>query len=207
MQQCIVFDRRRVGRSIADGLARIATMQRALARRCGCLASRSRPRASRAGIGRHIGPGTARLYRLLGVATLVMTVAGCARPHTAQEQYAAAFERLRVGDYQRAAQEFRAFLAQYPNDRLAPKAEYWLGESYYAQNDLVQAAAVFAEGLEKYPHGEKAADSVLKLGMVLGYQGRRLDACSTLDRLDRDYPQMTPIVKDHEIGERQLLRC
>ena len=76
----------------------------------------------------------------------------------------------------------RSFIQRYPNDSLAGNAQYWLGETYYVRKDYNNAAAVFAEGYQKYPKGGKAADNLLKLGMALGQLGQKTDACRAPSR-------------------------
>jgi len=96
---------------------------------------------------------------------------------------------------------------RYPNDPLAGNAQYWLGETYYVQKDYNNAAAVFAEGYQKYPKGGKAADNLLKLGMSLGQLGQKADACRAFARLDRDFPGAPGNVKERAADEKKRLGC
>ncbi len=126
---------------------------------------------------------------------------------TAQEQYNYAFGLLRQANYPAAEQALRSFIQRYPKDPLAGNAQYWLGETYYVRGDYNNAAAVFAEGYEKYPKGGKAADNLLKLGMALGQLGRKADACRAFARLDRDFPTAPATVKDRAGDEKKRLGC
>jgi tol-pal system protein YbgF len=126
---------------------------------------------------------------------------------TAQDQYNYAFGLLRQADYPGAEQALRAFIQRYPNDPLAGNAQYWLGETYYVRKDYNNAAAVFAEGYQKYPKGGKAADNLLKLGMALGQLGQKADACRALARLDRDFPSAPANVKERAGDEKKRLGC
>ena len=49
--------------------------------------------------------------------------------NTARDEYDLAYGYVLRRDYPQAADAFRVFLRQYPSDRLAPEALYWLGES------------------------------------------------------------------------------
>jgi tol-pal system protein YbgF len=124
-----------------------------------------------------------------------------------QDQYNVAFGLLRQANYAGAEQALRAFLQRYPNDPLAGNAQYWLGETYYVRKDYNNAAAVFAEGYQKYPKGGKAADNLLKLGMALGQLGQKADACRAFGRLDRDFPSAPGNVKERAVDEKKRLGC
>jgi len=124
---------------------------------------------------------------------------------TAQEQYNYAFGLLRQANYPAAEQALRSFLQRHPNDQLAGNAQYWLGETYFVRKDYNNAAAVFAEGYQKYPKGGKAPDNLLKLGMSLGNLGQKADACRAFQRLDRDFP-ISP-VKDRAADEKKKFGC
>lgn len=124
-----------------------------------------------------------------------------------QEQYNYAFGLLRQAKYDAAEQALRSFIQRYPNDALAGNAQYWLGETYYVRKDYGNAAAVFAEGYQKYPKGGKAADNLMKLGMALGQLGQKADACRAFARFDRDFPSAPATVKDRAGDERKRYGC
>jgi len=126
---------------------------------------------------------------------------------SAQEQYNYAFGKLREADYPAAEQALRSFIQRYPNDPLAANAQYWLGETYYVRKDYNNAAAVFAEGYQKYPKGGKAADNLLKLGMALGQLGQKTDACRAFARLDHDFPTAPAALKDRAGDEKKHIGC
>lgn len=133
--------------------------------------------------------------------------AGTLPSGTPQEQYNYAFGLLRQANYPAAEQALRSFIQRYPNDPLAGNAQYWLGETYFVRKDYNNAAAVFAEGYQKYPKGGKAADNLLKLGMSLGQLGQKADACRAFARLDRDFPSAPAPIKDRATQEKKQLGC
>jgi tol-pal system protein YbgF len=139
--------------------------------------------------------------------TAAAAAAGTLPSGTPSEQYNYAFGLLRQTNYPAAEQAFRSFLQRYPNDAMSGNAEYWLGETYYVRNDFNNAAAVFAEGYQKYPKSGKAPDFLLKLSMSLGKLGQKADACRALTRLDRDFPAAASPVKDRANSEKQRLGC
>jgi tol-pal system protein YbgF len=126
---------------------------------------------------------------------------------SALDQYNYAFGLLRESDYKAAEGAFRTFLQRHPGDPLASNAQYWLGETFFVRGDFPAAASAFAEGYQKYPQGPKAADNLLKMGMSLGNSGRKQEACFSFARLERDFPQMAPIIKDREVSEKKRIGC
>jgi tol-pal system protein YbgF len=124
-----------------------------------------------------------------------------------QDQYNYAFGLLRQANYPAAEQALRAFIQRYPHDSLAGNAEYWLGETYYVRKDYNNAAAVFAEGYQKYKDSGKAADNLLKLGMALGQLGQKADACRALARVDHDFPTAPAAFKERVGSEKKNIGC
>ena len=54
------------------------------------------------------------------------------------------------------------------------------------QGDHQNAAVAFARGYKAFPGGNKAADSLLKLGMAFAAMGKTREACATYERLTRE---------------------
>jgi tol-pal system protein YbgF len=126
---------------------------------------------------------------------------------SALDQYNYAFGLLRESDYKAAEGAFKAFLQKHPTDPLASNAQYWLGETFFVRGDFPQAASAFAEGYQRAPQGPKAPDNLLKMGMSLGNSGKKQEACFSFARLERDFPQMAPIIKDREVSEKKRIGC
>lgn len=126
---------------------------------------------------------------------------------TPNQQYQAAFALLRQADYPGAEQALRAFVTQHPKDPLAGDAQYWLGETFYVRKNWKDAAIAFAEGYQKYPKSGKAPDDLLKLAMSLGNMGQKTNACTALQRLDHDFPQMPASVRGPATAEKHHLGC
>ncbi len=82
---------------------------------------------------------------------------------------------------------FKTFLSQNKRHQLSGQAQYWLGETYYAQGRYKQAAQSFLTGYKGYPRDKKASASLLKLGMSLGKLGQRKQACGAFAEVQRTY--------------------
>jgi tol-pal system protein YbgF len=86
---------------------------------------------------------------------------------------------LSQNDYAGTEAAFSQLIDTYPKDPLAGNAQYWIGESYYRRNRYKNAADAFLKGYKKYKSGDKAPETLLKLGMSLAAVGQKDAACST----------------------------
>ncbi|MDE0255954.1 MAG: tol-pal system protein YbgF [Rhodospirillaceae bacterium] len=128
-------------------------------------------------------------------------------PGTEIEQYRFAISELRQARYDRAAEAFQEFLRRHPKGRFAGNAYYWLGETYYAQQNYRLAAIRFADGFKKFPKHSKAPDNLLKLGMSMAHLKKTKEACASWAELKRRYPSAPGYVKRKAAQERKKLGC
>ncbi len=126
---------------------------------------------------------------------------------TAQEQYNYAFGLLRQGDYGEAEQAFNEFIGANQGDPLAGNAQYWLGETYYVRKDWQSAATTFLAGYQKYPKGNKAPDSLVKLGMTLTNLNQKPEACAAFGQFNKEFPQAPVALKQLAQTERGRAGC
>jgi tol-pal system protein YbgF len=110
-------------------------------------------------------------------------------------------------DYAGAETAFGQLVQGYPNDPLAGKAQYWLGETYYVRGQYKDAAGAFLKGYKRYKSGEKAPDSLLKLGMSLAALGQKTEACSAFSELGTKYPAAADFLRDQAKSERRKVGC
>jgi len=89
-----------------------------------------------------------------------------ADPEREKLLYDAAFEQVRLRDFEKAEMAFNAFLRRYPQSDYAGNAQYWLGEVHLAQTDLEAAGQAFARVLSQYPGHRKESDALYKLADV-----------------------------------------
>jgi tol-pal system protein YbgF len=85
--------------------------------------------------------------------------------------YQLALKKLDAGDTARARELLTEFLAKFKSDAYAPNAQYWLGESYYAERRFNDAIVEFQKVLKDWKSSEKTADALLKIGMSFQAQG------------------------------------
>jgi tol-pal system protein YbgF len=110
-------------------------------------------------------------------------------------------------DYAAAESAFRKLVEAYPDDPLAGGAQYWLGETYYARGQYKNAADAFLTGYKKYKSGDKAPDTLLRLGMALAELGQKDAACSTFGELGARFPKAPEHVLDQAKAERKKTGC
>jgi tol-pal system protein YbgF len=107
-------------------------------------------------------------------------------PESLYERSNESLLRRQFGD---AEAGFSNFLQKYPDHSLAGSAQYWLGETFYAQGDFKRAAANFLQGYKKYPKSRRAPDSLLKLGISLNRLGQGEQACAAYAAVSSEYPK------------------
>ena len=112
-------------------------------------------------------------------------------PEAEKEAYDTAFSALKELRYADAAEEFRAFMQQYPQSDYADNAQYWLGESYYVTRNYELALEAFNDLLTDFPSSLKQPDSLLKIGYT-HYELKQWDSArAALTQVQEQYPGTT----------------
>ena len=102
--------------------------------------------------------------------------------------YEAAQAQRRGGNYQGAIAAFQSFLAQYPKSPLAPRAQYWIGDSYYNLRDYRSAIANQQKLVSAYPDSSSVPDAMLNIATSQMELGESAAARKTMDGLVARYP-------------------
>jgi len=111
-----------------------------------------------------------------------------------RRDYEAAWRTLDKKDYKAAIGRFREFIKKYPKSTLAVNAQYWIGESYYAQKEFERAVVEF-DAVRKYPQGEKTPAALLKQGFAFAELGEKVNARLILQEVVEKYPQSPEAVR------------
>jgi tol-pal system protein YbgF len=127
-----------------------------------------------------------------------------ADPRTA---YDVAYAFVLQRDYEAAQSAFNDFLARYPDDELAPDAQYWLGESHYAQGQYREAADAFLTVYRRYKSSNKAPDGLLKLAKSLQALGEKEAACASYAEFGRTFPKASTELKNQVRSEQKGAGC
>jgi len=103
--------------------------------------------------------------------------------------YEAALNLFKSGNYPLAVSAFQLFLHSYPSSKLAPNAQYWMGNVQSAQGQHKQAIATHQKLLATWPEDAKAADALIGIANSQEALGDRRSAQKTLEGLLVRYPQ------------------
>jgi tol-pal system protein YbgF len=126
---------------------------------------------------------------------------------SARDAYDLAYGYVLRRDYQLAEEAFRKFLTDFPNDRLAPEAHYWLGESLFHRKEYRDAAESFLKISTDFPNSTRAPDALLRLGQSLAALDERETACAAFGEIGRKYPRAAPAIKQAVAQEQKRARC
>ncbi len=108
-----------------------------------------------------------------------------------RDAYLQAFNLLKDGRYDRAAEAFTKFLSQYPQSSYAANAQYWLAEANYVAKKYTKALAGFKKVVDSYPNSAKAPDANLKLGFTYYELEKWNEARNQLTEVRKQYPNTT----------------
>ncbi len=112
-----------------------------------------------------------------------------AKPPKPDELYNEAIKLTKDKDYANALEKFSRFLSLFPEHNLAPNAQYWIGEIYYAQKDYERAVLEFNEVVKKYPKSKKVSAALLKQGIAFSELGNKKEARLVLEKVVDKYPK------------------
>jgi tol-pal system protein YbgF len=112
-------------------------------------------------------------------------------PPTAEEQraYENGLNLVKTSNYKSAVETFNLFLRTYPNSALAPSAQYWVGNSYFALRDFKSAIAAQKRVVELWPNDQKAPDAMLNISSAQSEMKDVRAARATLEDLCKRYGQ------------------
>jgi tol-pal system protein YbgF len=125
----------------------------------------------------------------------------------AKAQYAAGYDAIVRGDYPFAEEQFRQFVALYPQDPQAPDATNWLGEALLQRQAYDEAADVLLTGFQAYERSARAPDLLLKLGIALAGAGEVDTACRTYFEVSKRFPDQPAAFAERLQAERQKAQC
>lgn len=103
--------------------------------------------------------------------------------------YEDALNLFKAAKYKDAQLAFQNFMRDYPLGSLAPSAQFWLANTFYAQQDCKGAIDAHNVVLAKYPDSTKAADSLLAIATCQQDLKDSKTARKTLEQLIAAYPQ------------------
>jgi tol-pal system protein YbgF len=115
--------------------------------------------------------------------------------NTPDDLYQRGYDALNRLDYPRAEANFKDFLASYPDHPLAGQTLFWLGESYWGEQNFAAAAKSYQDSYKQFPKSRRAPDAFLKLGLSLARLGQKDQACIIIGSVDSEYPSAIDVKK------------
>ncbi len=120
--------------------------------------------------------------------------------------YEEALNQFKLGKYSTAISAFEVFLKTFPTSPLAPSAQYWIGNSYFAKRDYKNSLAAQQKVLSDWPDNPKAADAMLNIASSQEALGDRRGAQETLKDLIQRYPASPAAASAKQRLERNARR-
>ncbi len=105
-----------------------------------------------------------------------------------EQEYEAALGHFKAGRYKEAAAAFAAFVQHYPAGSLAPNAQYWLGNAWYAQRNCTKAIEAQSVVTTRYAEHPKAADAWLAIATCQRELGNPTGARRSLETVINGFP-------------------
>jgi tol-pal system protein YbgF len=128
-------------------------------------------------------------------------------PDDPRDQFNAALEAYRGGQYEQAEQQFRTFLSRNASNRLAADAVFYLGETFLQRSRPREAAEQYLKVSTDYARSPRAPEGMLRLGQSLAALGNNDQACATFGEVGRRYPNASAAVKKGVERETQRDHC
>jgi tol-pal system protein YbgF len=136
-----------------------------------------------------------------------VTSAGIDFADAPKQQFNAAVDAYRAGQYAQAETQFKAFLAANGTHRLAPDAIFYLGETYFQRSRPREAAEQYLKLSTDYGKSSRAPEGMLRLGQSLAMLGSNDQACATFAEVGKRYPTAAPPIKKSAEREMQKDHC
>jgi len=142
-----------------------------------------------------VAPGNATLTKPLPQTPVVITspvreqpARKAPEPSEEEQEYNQAMNALKGEQYNQAIRLYRKFIKKHPGSTLSDNAQYWIGESYYAQKKYEEAIIEFEEVAQKYPKGDKVASALVKEGLAFHELKDNKTAVQLLQKVIDLYP-------------------
>ena len=105
--------------------------------------------------------------------------------------YESALNQFKLGNYSAAIDLLQQMQQKYPNGKLAPNAQYWIGMGYSGRRDYRNAILALQKVVAQWPDDPKAADAMLSISSAQEAMGDTRSAQATLQNVLAKYPGST----------------
>ena len=109
--------------------------------------------------------------------------------------YKKAYAAIKEKDSDKALKSFQEFIDKHPNHARVSEAQFWIGEINFKNEKYNQAAIRYLKSYQQNPNGDKAPDSLVKLGESLGRLHKVKQACFTFAKFKKEFPNASTFLK------------
>ena len=108
-----------------------------------------------------------------------------------QRMYDTAWADYTNGQWALSIQGFEAYIRTYPRSELADDAQFYIGQTYYAEGAFQDAVVAFDDVMQNYPDGDVVPDASYKRGLALDHLGYADRARQAFELVVTNYPDST----------------
>ena len=135
-----------------------------------------------------IDPETGELFEQVGPPAPIVPVSPGVSP---QRMYDTAWADYTTGQWMLAIQGFEAYIKTFPQSELADDAQFYIGQTYYADGKFEEAVAAFDQALAAYPEGNVVPEASYKQGLSLDRLSETERAKASFTFIIENYPEST----------------
>lgn len=132
---------------------------------------------------------TASLSQVATAPSLTLDINSSEATLTDKSAYQSAYAYIKSKSYPQAVSAFQDFLTAYPESDLIPNAHYWLGELFLLDRNHQQAITSFNRVVSDHSAHPKAADAMVKLGIVNLELGKPVEASQIFNQVKAQFPR------------------
>ena len=139
-----------------------------------------------------------------------LAVAEVERPtggDAASDEYNYGYRLWAAKFYPEAQAQLKATVEKYPSSNMASRTQNLLGRAYLDDGKPNLAALAFRDSYEKWPKGDRAADSLAYLGEALIQLKKPQDACKIYQVLEDGFAPLNATLKGMMDKGRVRARC
>ena len=103
--------------------------------------------------------------------------------------YDTGLDKFKIGRYDEAIQDFKAYISQNPEPVLVGNAYFYIGESLYAERKYDDAILIYDTIVKKIKKSDKVPDALYKQGLAFFKMGDKDTGTLILDLLIKDHPR------------------
>ncbi|KIE04773.1 hypothetical protein NF27_FX00340 [Candidatus Jidaibacter acanthamoeba] len=121
--------------------------------------------------------------------------------------YKKAYAAIKEKDADKALKSFQEFIDNNSNHVRVSEAQFWIGEINFQAEKYNQAAIRYLKSYQQNSNGDKAPDSLVKLGESLGRLHKVKQACFTFAKFKKEFPNASTFLKKRANEQIESLGC